>query len=155
MKKYNIGLSLFFTIIGLAVIYLSKGLKSAEHGFGAGTWPSFLAITLITLSFLLLIEALFKTKKSPDEKEKAPIDFTSQGMKRVYLIILILTLYSAIQKLVGFYISCGIMLPLVLLVMGERRPWILIAVTGCVILAIFCIFGLVLNTPLPKGTIFS
>lgn len=157
MKKYNIGLSIFFTLLGLAIIYLSRDLKTAEQGFGAGTWPTFLAVFLIILSVILLVQTLIKMKlktATTKSEEKKPIQFASAGMKRVYLIILVLVVYSLVQKWAGFYIACGVMIPLVLLVMGERRPLVLLAVTGGVIIVVFGLFGLVLHTPLPEGTLF-
>ena len=165
MKKYNIGLSVFFILLGSAVIFYSRNLKAAEEGFGAGTWPTFLGGILILLSVYLLWQSLTAKKmdahpesaeKEPSETdvEKEPIQFASKGMKRVYLVCAVLIAFTVILQWVGFYLACVFMLPLVMLVMGEKRPLALLLITGGVILAVYLIFGLVLHTPLPQGTIF-
>lgn len=168
MKKYNIGLSVFFILLGSAVIFYSRNLKAAEEGFGAGTWPTFLGGILILLSVYMLWQSLTAKKKDAhpegaekepsetdaEDVEKEPIQFASKGMKRVYLVCAVLIVFTVILHWVGFYLACVFMLPLVMVVMGEKRPLTLFLVTGGVILAVYLIFGLVLHTPLPQGTIF-
>ncbi len=158
MRKYNMGLSFVFALVGGATIYFSKGLKTMEEGLGAGDWPRFLGIILVFLSAVMLIQAIIQMRKKPDSAEgdpEPPIRFRSIGMKRVYMVIAILIVFCLVLKWVGFYIACAFLLPLIMAVIGERRPLVLIVVTGGVILAIYIIFGLLLHTSLPHGTLFK
>ncbi len=155
MKKYDIGLSVFFSLLGLAVILFARDLKTAEQGFGAGSWPTFLGAVLILLSAVLLAQTLAAARTAPPgEAGEAPIHFTSPGMKRVYGVVAVLAVFCAVLKWAGFYLACAAMIPAVMRIMGEKRPLFLAGVTAGVLLAVYAVFGLVLHTPLPQGMLF-
>ena len=45
------------------------------------------------------------------------------------------------------------MIPAIMALMGERRPLVLAGVTAGVLVFIYVVFAMVLNLPLPKGTL--
>ena len=99
------------------------------------------------LAVLLLIQSL------RDHSGAASPFVMSLGLKRVLIGIVIMLVFCVLLKLFGFIIASVFMIPAIMALMGERRPLVLAGVTAGVLVFIYVVFAMVLNLPLPKGTL--
>ena len=151
MKSHDRVISVL--LIGLAglVFYGTKDFGSEELVMiGAGVWPRVLASLLVILAVVLFIQSLMKSYQ-----DKAnPIDLHSPGMKRVMKMCLALAVFSVILYFCGFMISILFLIPICMVILGERRKKWLAMVTGSVMASVYIIFVLILQLRLPEGIFF-
>ncbi len=140
-----------FLLLGIAIIITSKEYGDAVAGtaIGSGVWPMILAGFLIFLALVQALKALIG-KRSDTE---SPIHFAADGMKRVYLFCGILLVFVALLLLFGFYPAIAVLVILTLLVMGERRIYVIAGLIIGVLVFVWLVFGLFLGLKLPHGII--
>ncbi|MCD7847877.1 MAG: tripartite tricarboxylate transporter TctB family protein [Oscillospiraceae bacterium] len=172
MKKYDIGVSIVLILISIYMVVTASGYNEAVSGtaMGPGVWVIILCVIMIILSAILLLRALFGDKlKSLMQKksgtseasettaEATPekvFDFKSPGMKRLYIAFGVLAVFVLLLKLFGFYIAVAFLLPATMAIFGERRWWMMLAITAGSLLFIYIVFVLFLSIRLPQGIIF-
>ena len=147
VKKYNIGISIVLLLVSVAMFFGASKMPTVDGPMGAGTWPKILAVCMSLLAVLLLIQSL------RDHSGAASPFVMSLGLKRVLIGIVIMLVFCVLLKLFGFIIASVFMIPAIMALMGERRPLVLAGVTAGVLVFIYVVFAMVLNLPLPKGTL--
>lgn len=154
MKKYNIGISALLIVLSVLVIRSSLQSDAAVQGtaMGPGVWPTILSIVMILLSVVLIVQTLVRPRPEGEEK---PIDFTSSGMKRIYILIGLLALFCLLIKLFGFYVAIVYLIPSVMFLLGERRPAMLIGLTAGIVVFIVIVFVVLLQLKMPGGILLS
>lgn len=173
MKKYDIGVSIVLILISIYMIVTASGYNEAVSGtaMGPGVWVIILCVIMIILSVILLLRALFGDKlksmmqKKPDAAEVSEeageaaqndkiFDFKFPGMKRLYIALGVLAVFVVLLELFGFYIAVAFLLPAIMAIFGERRWWMMLAVTAGSLVFIYLVFVLFLGIRLPQGIIF-
>ena len=150
MRKYNIGISVLLCCLSGAIFYWSEAFKNEGNStdqLGPAFWPRTLAVVFIILAAVLAVQTAFRWKALADR----PIDFKSPGLRRVYLMCAILLVFCVLLKLIGFYVAAVFMIPACMFVLGEKRPQYLAAITVGILAAVYVIFGLLLNLPMPSA----
>lgn len=147
MKKYNIGISIVLILMSVAMFLSASKMPSVDGSMGAGTWPKVLAVCMILLAVLLLIQSL--TDRTPEKGTlyDGPRAQASSDRHCHYAGILRHT------EFFGFMIASAFMIPAIMILMGERRPFMLIGVTVGVLVFIYVVFAILLNLPLPSGSV--
>ncbi len=149
MKKYDIVLSLILMALSGAMFFSAGKLPEVEGAIGAGAWPRFLSVVLFLLAVLLLIPALLNRSSGEN-----PFDVRSPGFRRVLIGAGILAAYCILLKFLGFMIASAFMIPGIMRLMGEKRPWMLAVLTAAVLAAIYVIFAVMLRLPMLQGSLF-
>lgn len=111
---------------------------------GPGFFPFLLAIVLALFSLALIHQNW--------ARDKSPLPFWQQtSWLRPLLGLIILTGYAVLVKFLGFIISTFLFL-IVWMAVIERLGWkTIFGVSIAATVALFLIFGLLLDVPLPKG----
>jgi hypothetical protein len=125
---------------------LSFGLEEIEAvGSSARTAPRLWSagLALFTIDQLRRIF----TGRSPRDPEKGDIP-------RVFLTAGVVALALWGMDIAGYYISTGVMLLLLSLLLGERRPVVSLSLAGGWILFSWAVFSRLLNLNLPEGIFF-
>lgn len=153
MKKGNIIASIICILISIYVIIVAMGYpKAAAYGTGVpgpGMWPICIAACMLVTSIALLISTLRKPKA-----EDSKIEMWSTGTKRVYLTMILLTIYVAVLGFLGFIISTIVMLFGFMQWFGRRKPWITMLIAVGVTLVTYSIFKFILNVPVDFGLFY-
>lgn len=147
MKKYNIGISAVLILISAAMFVSASKMPATDGAMGAGTWPMILAVLMIILAVLLLVQSLMDCSGTEGPFHMGP------GLKRVLIGIGILLVFCVLLKFLGFMIASAFMIPAVMRLMGEKRVWMLAAITAGVLLCVYVIFAVALHLPLPQGSL--
>ena len=148
MKKYDLALSGVLILLGVGVICLASQYGEAVAGtaIGSGVWPTILAGLLILLAVVQGVQTLIKRDRTP-----GPFSFKSKGMIRLYIFVGILAVFGVMLKFLGFYPAAAALTAGLLVLMNERRRWMILAVTAGVLLFVWLVFGLALGLRLPTG----
>ena len=154
MKKYNYGISALLIVIAGLIIRNSLQMNESVSGtaMGPGVWPMILSAVMIILAIVQIVQNLLnKTGESQEE----PIDFKSSSMKRIYITAALVVVFAVLLKLLGFYISMAFLLVTVMLLLGEKRPVRLAAITVGLLAFIYVVFVLLLKLNMPAGLLFK
>jgi len=147
MKKANFIVSGVFAAFAIVIIAISLGYPPSNHGVpGPGMFP-------ILIAGLILISALtlaLLTLRMPKEKD-TQIDLKSKNVLNVYITMAGLIVYAITFPLIGFIVTTSIMLVLYIKWFGKRPWWKCILISLLFTIAIFFLFGSVLNVPMRFG----
>jgi len=131
--------------IGFAVAFL---INIREMSFEARSYPMGAAVLLIGLALLngyLVVVERDGIGRAPDREDATYRDFIRIG----FLLLLLISFTVGIVRL-GPYTSTGLMMLLGGLILGERRPRVLLPVSLGVAFGAWVIFSQVLQVPLPR-----
>lgn len=149
MKIAEIITSVLFFIVAGLVFYLSRGFNVGDSvAFSPAFWPRLLASMLFILSAIFLIQTLIKHK---DEFYR----FEKKALSRVVRMCFLLGVFSVVLVFFGFFISSLVLVPLAMLILGERRIPLILTISVAVPVFVYVIFELILNLQLPKGYFFN
>ena len=128
--------AIFYALIGGMEEPYSSGALSAS------TYPRFILVCIIVLSGLLIIRPMHDVQ---DAKESSFI--SGRGLA----VILLVAGYIFLLETLGFFLLTPVFLFAVPLVVGYRNHVANAASAALVTAALYAVFVLVLNIPLPAG----
>ena len=153
-------------VIGNAVILVfflflfSQSFKLHEirrfGEMGSGFWPILVLGLAVILSAILLLSSLQKGKEKGEEKSGEPPspDSLAAGKRARNIVILssLATLaYIFAMQGVGFAIATVLYVLAFILILGERRKWVVIFSPLLVTVFILVVFSRIISIPFPKG----
>jgi len=147
MRKANFIVSGVFTAFAIFTIAVSLTYPPSNHGVpGPGMFPIIIA-SLIILSSLSLFITTLRMGKEADTS----VDLKSKNVMNVYVTMVGLVLYFILLPLVGFVTTSIVMLILYIKWFSKRPWWKTVLISVIFVLAIFFLFGSVLNVPMRFG----
>ena len=149
MKKCNFIVSIVGAVMGAAILFLSAELRiglSSRSGIRSGTWPGMIGVLMLLVSGILFAVTLLKGK----ELEKMEIALAEDANKRVYIVIGIMIAFCALLDVIGLYAAGALMIPPVMMLLGERGKVKIAVVTVATLVAVFLIFEVILKTQMPR-----
>lgn len=132
--------------LSFVFFFLSFGLEEIEAvGSSARTAPRLWSagLTLFTL------DQLRRTLQG-----RAPRDPECGDIRRVLATAAVVAFSLWGMDIVGYYLSSGIMLLVLCVLLGERRPAVFLSLTGGWVLFSWAVFSRMLNLNLPSGLFF-
>lgn len=152
MRKGNIIAGLLCAALAIYVIITCLGYPRAEvYGTGVpgpGLWPGIIAALLLICSIGLIAGTLMMKKEDLPE-----LPMWTDGTKRVYISMAILTVYVAVLSVVGFLVPSIIMLFLFVQWFSKMPIWKTAIISVAVVLVIYVVFKNFLNVPIDFGLI--
>lgn len=148
VSNKNIQDALFFFI--LAVVLMIYALvnhydtANLEWKTSPYLFPVLIAIFIGALSFSLVADGIRQIKSSEKDSDKIAAQW-----KGVVYTILVSVLYYVIMSVITFIPATILFLVAMMLYLGERRIWLIAAVSIISSLAIYIIFGMLLHVMLP------
>ncbi|MGC6389929.1 tripartite tricarboxylate transporter TctB family protein [Ewingella sp. S1.OA.A_B6] len=151
MCKQNNVVGAVSIIFGIAIIFFSRNMDMFDHAGIPGDrfWPFCLAWLLIGLGILQWID-VYKKRAASD----AAVDLSSPAVRKVYLVTGIMAVYAVALCYAGFIASSLILIPVIMRIMGEKRPVFIFIASVLIVACIYVAFTVVFNSPLPES-IFS
>lgn len=141
-RDSDIGLGIvliLFSIMGLASV-TTINARLAMSKVGPKTYPTILFILLIACGLALIIQGIRRAEKTP---------MPSFNMKRILPLAGLLLFYAFALDAIGFIASTIIFLVGAMLLLGERRPVPIIAVSFVFSVGVFYVFTKFLMIALP------
>jgi hypothetical protein len=124
-------------------------VESVRREVGADFWPKTLLVALIFLTVVLNVNYLFSNQKTQTSKS------LQSGKKERWwnwvLLLVSIVIYIEIQYVIGFVITCFLMIGFGMINFGYRKTVPLIIFPTTLTIIFVLVFGRFLNVPLPKG----
>jgi len=124
---------------------------------GSGFWPILVLATAALLTAFLFFSSLRKRKKGDQvETPKEPpspeeVASRKSGRKIVVLCSLVTLIYIFAMQGIGFALATLLYVAAFIIVLGERRKWVLLVSPVLVTVLILVVFSLFIAIPFPKG----
>lgn len=125
--------------------------------FTSQTMPLIYAVASIIISVLALILSIIndiKTKETKETSNETP-QYDKTGWIRCFTLLLLMVFYGATLELLGFILSTILFLIMGYLILGERRPKILIIASVPVVIVFWAIMTQLLGIYLSSGDLWS
>lgn len=154
MKKSNLVTGLVFLALAVFAYAQTPGMvgKLSTDQLGPSFWPKCLSIMMGILSVVMILRGLLEKEAAG---AKPVFDVKSEGFRRVVKICGVMILFGILIYVAGIYAGMLVMLPLCMLLHGERSVKIMAALTVGIMAFIFLVFDIGLKVPLPMGLLFS
>lgn len=142
MKDRDFILGLFVTLIGIAgYFYASTTIKSVSRtALSDSLYVEFLYVAFALCGVLLMYRGIKR-------KEKATFPTYSWGLLLISIFLLIL--YAYLLRSIGFIISSILFIFAFMLVLGERKPLVLVSIPLSISLGVYFLFAKVFMIVLP------
>ncbi len=141
-KKYVDRALLLFFIVMAVLLYLSTASYPGIAKTTSAYYVKFLAVFIGILSVIQLLISLAKD-----------IDYTrlhlSEHMPRFLGLLVSLIIFGLVFEHLGFFISAGIFIPLVALILGYRNYLTIVITTVSVLVFVYLVFVKLLSVNLP------
>ncbi len=143
----NLVVALLVSVAGGAITYtcIGYGISLGMFGPGAGFWPFILGCGLLVFALFILVD----TVKHQDEYAKRHIVLTAPGNLRAYQMMGIVTVYTVLVFVIGFYAATFLFLLAAMRFLGAPRLSVMLSFALAFLGLIFLIFSLLLRIPLP------
>lgn len=135
--RQDIVLGMLFACLGAATAWLSTSYSGAS-----GMYPLALSLIMLTLSVVIVARALRVKEHRERQLVSVPLNLA--------LTVLVLIVYVGMMKPLGFYTASFLLMILLPLVLGFRRPMYLGLTAITFIAVLYIVFSLVLEKPLPS-----
>jgi hypothetical protein len=134
--------------LGFATIVLAGGLREGTATGGPGT--RFLPVLLGGL--MVLLGGIIALGRTPAPSPPSGTDTAGDGgLVRPLVVLAAMACYALLFERLGFLLSTAPVLAILLVVHGERRWGVVLAVSVLASAATYGLFGLWLKVPLPSG----
>jgi putative tricarboxylic transport membrane protein len=158
MKKGPIIGNAVILVFFLFMLFESFGLHDIRRfgEMGSGFWPILVLALSCILSAILLFFSLRKGKGKEEEEAEAPPSPESIADRRRARNIVILSsvatlVYIFAMQWVGFAIATLLYVLAFILILGERRKWVVIFSPLLVTVFILAVFSKFISIPFPRG----
>ncbi|UTJ48356.1 tripartite tricarboxylate transporter TctB family protein [Atlantibacter subterranea] len=148
MRKQNIVVGAVAVIFGLGIIMLSRDMPLFDESgmLGERFWPFCLAWLFIGLGVLQLIN-VYQQRAAGDTS----VDLSSAPVRKAYWVAGLMGVYAIALCYGGFIASSLVLIPIVMRIMGEKRPWFLGVSSVLIVACIYIAFTMIFNSPLPES----
>ena len=146
--KKTIG-GMFFLLLSLAYGWKSLSIplfSIATETFTARTMPTYLAITGVLLSLLLLI--------LPDEDKAFISRIKSMDWFSGISLFVLMFIYALIFNYLGFFLATFLFLNAGFFILGERRIWLMLTISILLIVLFWLMFNYLLGIYIDPGLYF-
>lgn len=143
--------SLVFFTFSLCAWMAVKALPTrgaAAEDLGADFFPYILVIAIALFSIILFVRTLVF---SPADS-KGPA-MAKQAVLRIGLSITMCVVYAWLYEWSGFYISTALFSLAFLILVGEKRPWVILSFIVGMEVFLYVGFYKILEVSLPEGTL--
>jgi Tripartite tricarboxylate transporter TctB family len=149
VRAMDIVTSLLFLALGLTVMVgsLMLGASWGTDGPEAGYFPFYISLIIMLSSAVTLYQAVIVNKKKKTEAfvEKEPF-------KQVMAVLLPAVFFVLGVQLIGIYVSSAIYIAIFMVWLGKYPIWKAIVVSVGVSIALYLMFEVWFQVPLPHGT---
>ena len=147
------GFLLLAAVIAILVPFQVRTTKN-NLDFQPTFFPYFSCVLVAAMALILMISNIVKEKAGlfkdliPNFKSSFSKE-TLTTAKNVILVFALCIIYYVLFNLIGFIIATAIMLPVLMLVMGWRKPIPMIIATALTIVLLYLFFAKVMLVRLP------
>lgn len=143
--------------LAITIVLFSIGVYvgTLSYPHQSAYFPRFILILLGFLGFLLFVKEIRKKKTAiPGKSEDRPSVFQNPAFIKVSLMIIYSVIYLLLVDWVGFFSTTIVSIPIMIWLLGVRKPSTVSVATGVVVVFIYIVFRMFLKVPFPEGLLF-
>ena len=129
---------------------LPAAIAPGDSSQGAGLSPRFMPRLAVASTVLALAWGLFRSLVGNRQAEQQARRPREQILTPIYGVAICIVFAGIGFELAGLYLGGILMAVLLTLLLGERRPWVIILFPAVLLAAIYVLFELALNIRLPR-----
>jgi hypothetical protein len=150
-RSAELGMAAFFLVVGAIVIYDSVrlGIGWADDGPRAGYFPFYLGLLICISALVNLTRALLM----PAAKNKTFVEVAQ--LKMVLTVLVPTSIYVIAVTWIGIYVASAAFIAFFMRWLGKYAWWKVATVSIGTIVALYMIFEIWFQVPLPKGPVES
>ena len=151
----NLIILAFFIFMLLDSLKLREVRRFGE--MGSGFWPILILAMAIVLTAFLILSSFRKSKKGEEKEapQEPPSPEEAAGRKRARKTVVLCSAatlaYIFAMQWIGFALATLLYVLSFILVLGERRKWVLLVSPVLVTVLILLVFSMFIAIPFPKG----
>ena len=148
MKKCNCVVGVLGLVIAGLIMQAAASfpMEFSTNGPGPGFWPFALGVALFVCAAILLGYTFANGK----ELETQEVKLTGPANKRVYVMMGLVVVFTALISIIGFYGAAILAIPAVMYLVDYRNKKGIALTTFGTVLFIYLVFGMLLKTQMPK-----
>lgn len=136
--------------ITFGLLVLPAAIAPGDSSQGAGLSPRFMPQLAVASIVLALAWALLRSLAGNRQAEQQARRPRKQILTPIYGVAICIFFAVIGFDLAGFYVGGILMAVLLTLLLGERRPWVIILVPSVLLATIYVLFELALSIRLPR-----
>ncbi len=148
----------FYLGVFLVLLSLLAYIETRSYPVNSAYFPRFILLIIALLGAATILKELKpllkngKVERGADLPEGGRVAFWHQPtVRKVSMMIFSSLAYMVIMGYVGFFVTTSIYLPVMMRLLGIRKPRTIWLSTGIVVISIYLIFGKFLSVPFPDG----
>jgi putative tricarboxylic transport membrane protein len=150
MKTADLVGGLIGMLIGALFFWQSSVMPSdVVMKIGPGFFPSLMSVALFLFSGILVVNALRGRSKG----ELQPLRLSDKGVQRGLILLVAAVSFVAVLEPLGFIPTAIVFLTVMMLVMGMRKPALVLCVPAVIAGGVWGLFEKVLHLSMPAGVL--
>ncbi len=148
----------FYLGVFLVLLSLLAYIETRSYPVNSAYFPRFILLIIALLGAATILKELKpllkngKVERGADLPEGGRVAFWRlPTVRKVSMMIFSSLAYMVIMGYVGFFVTTSIYLPVMMRLLGIRKPRTIWLSTGIVVISIYLIFGKFLSVPFPDG----
>jgi len=141
----------FMALFEINTKFVAQNMSSGGGEQNAALFPRLLSYLLLFFIILKTAAILLESQKRTEKEESEIIIFEKEGRKRLALIFFIFAIYLIGLTFLGYYAATPLALAAFFIVLGLRKPLLILALSLGVTLVVWYSFGILLKVVLPVG----
>ena len=144
-----------YLAIAVVVFSIAVLLSTLSYPYQSAYFPRFILILLGGLGCALFLKEIRKKKPStPGKDGDQPPLLQNPAFIKVSMMIVYSVVYLLLVDWVGFFSTTIVAIPIMIRLLGVKKPSTIIISTGVVVFFIYLIFDIFLKVPFPEGLLF-
>jgi putative tricarboxylic transport membrane protein len=154
MGKIDIVYGTLIAFISVVFYVATIGFPSSSIGIDPRVFPRIIIGSTFVLSALLAIQGVLKIRKAKNSQKAGPS--LPRGKTAIKLIVLVATcfLYALVFEVVGFVLATPVLIAIVMISFGEKRPIRIFLVAVIASVTLYLVFRGLFRVPLPRSFIW-
>ena len=145
------GVTIAFACLALFVV-IPTGVENPGQinvmALGPSFWPSVIAVFICSMGILVALQAYRSHRNRKSSEADEPANFAPT---RWIGALVLLAGYYLLLDILGMVVTSALALLTLMLLGGERRPVLIVAITVILPVALFLFFRYVANVSIPMG----
>lgn len=141
-----------YLAIAIVVFSIAVLLSTLSYPYQSAYFPRFILVLLGGLGCALFVKEIKKRKPQSARKDgDQPPVFQNPAFIKVSMMIVYSVVYLLAIDYVGFFTTTIVSIPIMIWLLGVKKPSTIIISTGVVVFFIYLIFDIFLKVPFPEG----
>jgi len=144
-----------YLAIAIVVFSIAVLVSTLSYPYQSAYFPRFILMLLGGLGGALFVKEIRKKKPSASPKNGGqPSVFQNPAFVKASMMIIYSVVYLVAISYVGFFTTTIIAIPMMIWLLGVKKPSTIMISTVVVVFFIYLIFDIFLKVPFPEGLLF-